>query len=96
MTHFDSRPSNGSPNNGTAFLRFLRDDQPLTITRQQGSTFSLNQVDLAQYSNIFRTPVVPFIGHRIDGFTVFQTFSLTDGINFNSFSFNNNFSNLLT
>jgi hypothetical protein len=68
----------------------------LTISQLDGSAFSLLQADLAHYSLYFRTDVVPFVGHRVDGTTVHQTFLLTDGINFNSFAFNSNFSNLLS
>jgi len=45
-----------------------------------GSVFDLISVDLAEYSTVVSDPrTVPFVGYRLDGSTVFTSFT-TDGI----------------
>lgn len=99
--------SNGSsaalyPSNGTAYLQLLSTQTPLTIATLDASPFSLQSIDLAEYSTGLPFAVsVTFIGNLVGGGTVSTTF-VTDGIidgsgplaDFQTFSFPSSFLNL--
>ena len=65
------------PSNGTAFVAFSYTavQQPAVLTNTAGITFSLIQVDLAEYStNSAVYPDLEFVGYRADGATVTNVF----------------------
>ena len=89
------------PENGTAYLQALAGDS-LMFSFSNGSLFSLNAVDLAEYSTSFPNPLtVHFVGYRSDGSTVTTDFT-TDGIidgtgplaDFQTFTFGPQFTDL--
>ncbi len=95
MGHYNEQ-SNFAPNNGTAYLNFGVYNKPLKITRigENPPVFSLIQVDLAHYSLYFYFDIIEFKGIRSDGSEISQSFSLTSGIIFRTFSFNPGFKDL--
>ncbi|MHA3772503.1 PKD domain-containing protein [Verrucomicrobiota bacterium sgz303538] len=87
------------PYNGTAYLSFLQGDQPLLIRSTTGVNFALLSVDLAEYSTVFPVPKdITFVGTKLDGSTVTQTFTLDGQIggrdSWQTFTFSNTFRNL--
>jgi len=75
----------------------------LAITSSEREPFGLVSVDLAEFSDLYQTPLtVPFIGYRADGSTVSTEF-VTDGIidgagplaDFQTFYFDSQFVNLV-
>lgn len=90
----------GYPENGTAYLQGL--GTGLTFSFTDGSVFSLNAVDLAEYSTVFPYPfTVHFVGYRHDGSIVttdFTTDGIIDGtgplVDFQTFSFGGQFTGL--
>ncbi|OQY03966.1 MAG: hypothetical protein B6I25_07575, partial [Planctomycetales bacterium 4572_13] len=66
------------PDNGTAYLSFaIGPPQTLMIQSIDSTPFQLFSVDLAEYSILFDRPKdITFIGHKNDGTTVTQDFTL--------------------
>ena len=101
---FGRRGDNGPsffPDNGTDYLQAGAGDT-LMFSFLNGSAFSLNSVDLAEFSTLYNYPAtIQFTGYRLDG-TVVNTYLTTDGIvdgtgplpDFETFSFGPEFSNL--
>lgn len=92
----------GYPNNGTFYMRSALGEGNLTIRHAQGVPFSIQSVDLAEYSGLFATgKAVTFTGTKSNGTTVSQTFGL-DGIidgtgpiqDFQTFTFGPQFTDL--
>ena len=100
--HCDSG-SETRPENGTAYLDFaIGPPQTLMIQSIDSTPFQLLSIDLAEYSILFDRPKdITFIGHKSDGATVTQDFTL-DGIidgtgllaDFETFTFGNEFKDL--
>ena len=88
------------PFDGTVFVRTGREDESLSFGFSDGSAFSLESVDLAEYRMRFGPATVSFVGYRRDGTTVSTTFT-TDGIatgamgDFETFHFDPRFSDLV-
>jgi hypothetical protein len=91
----------GFPDNGTAYLQASGGDS-LVFSFLNGSPFSLNSVDLAEFSTLYNYPAtIQLIGYRSDGSTVTANLT-TDGIidgngplaDFETFSFGPEFSDL--
>ncbi|MEM7312761.1 MAG: hypothetical protein AAF497_06385, partial [Planctomycetota bacterium] len=67
------------PSNGTAFISILFGGI-LEITKNDGSLFDAESVDIAEYSTVFSSPQqITWTGHRPNGSTVTHTF-VTDGV----------------
>jgi len=105
--NMDSRDYNYAawqPSNGTAFASFKSTSTPgpAVLTNTAGATFSLRQVDLAEYSsNSILYADVEFIGFRRGGSTVTNTFFLDGTIDgegplddWETFTFSAGFTNL--
>lgn len=70
--------SGGRPGNGTSFLSFLLNSS-LVFRMDDGSSFDLLAVDLAEYSVVFQAPKdVSVVGERLDG-TIVEVLFVTDG-----------------
>ena len=89
----------GFPDNGSAYLQASLGDS-LMFGVNDGTTFGLVSVDLAEYSDVLRDPTtVRFVGYRQDG-TVVTTDIATAGIFdgtapvFQTFSFGPDFTSL--
>ena len=89
------------PDNGTGYLQAGLGDS-LMFSFLNGSSFSLNSVDLAEFSTLYNYPAtIQFIGYRSDGSIVTANLT-TDGIidgtgplaDFETFSFGPEFNNL--
>jgi hypothetical protein len=81
------------PNNGTPYLQASLGDS-LMFGFTSGASFGLASVDLAGYSTLRPERVVPFYGYRADGSVVHIEFFVS-GIEFQTYSFGPEFSNLL-
>ena len=95
----DAHP--GLPDNRTTYLQALF-ESTLTFSLIDGSPFSLDSVDLAEYSTVVSNAArVHFIGYRFDGSVVTTDF-ITDGIidgtgplaDFQTFKFDDRFTGL--
>jgi hypothetical protein len=90
----------GYPDNGTAYVDASLGDS-LSFGLDDGSSFDLVSVDLAEYSAIVRDPeTVHFVGYRPDGTVVTEditTAGLFNGVApvFQTFSFSPQFSGLV-
>jgi hypothetical protein len=91
----------GFPDDGSAYLQASAGDS-LMFSFLNGSPFSLNSVDLAEFSTLYNYPAtIQLIGYRSDGSTVAANLT-TDGIidgngplaDFETFSFGPEFSDL--
>lgn len=94
--------TSGYPNNGTYYARSSLLEKNLTVRHREGLPFAIFSVDLAEYSILYAAPkTLTFVGHKMDGGTVSQSFVL-DGIidgtgpveDFQRFVFDNSFTNL--
>ena len=73
----------------------------MQIRHKDGLPFSIYQIDLSEYSTVFKGGVVTFVGYRKDGTSINHTFT-TDGVidgtgplvDFQTFLFPAGFSNL--
>lgn len=93
-----------APDNGTAHVALLAGNDPITVTRTDGGTFSLFKVDLAEFSaSYIPTTSVTWSGTTNTGQTVTTTFTL-DGIidnigplvDYQTFTFPASFQNLVS
>ncbi|HTO70588.1 MAG TPA: hypothetical protein VMR31_12060 [Myxococcota bacterium] len=65
--------------NGTSTMDVLYAES-LAFDREDGGTFDLVSIDLAEYSTVYPTPMtIELVGDRVDGTSVAATFT-TDGI----------------
>jgi hypothetical protein len=94
--------ADGFPQNGSAYLIFGLGDS-LRGVMANGESFGLFSVDLAEFSTLYQFPqAVPFIGYRVDGSSVTNTFT-TDGVtdssgsqvDFQTFHFDSQFSDIV-
>ncbi|MFH1497165.1 MAG: S8 family serine peptidase [Verrucomicrobiota bacterium] len=95
--------TSGYPLNGSYYVRVLSSDGGLVFSHKDNLPFQVHQIDLAEYSSVYRYPKsVAFTGYRADGTTVTTSFT-TDGVmdgtgplnDFQTFSFPNTFQNLV-
>jgi len=77
--HRDSGSDPVFPDNDTAYLAFATLMEPLVITNAAGLAFSLESVELAEYSTLLGHASIPVVGHRADGSSFSQTLIL-DGL----------------
>ena len=66
-----------------------------TLTRADGAAFSLDKISLADYASLPGSYDVTFIGTKVGGATVSQTFSLSGSNSFSNYTFSN-FTNLIS
>jgi hypothetical protein len=81
LSHYNRGPNNpGSPDDGSAYVRFLIGQTDLNIIPTNGTSFAALSVDLAEYSTFFGLPTsITFVGTRSDSSSTSVTFT-TDGI----------------
>lgn len=66
-----------------------------TLTRADGAAFSLDKISLADYVSLPGSYDVTFVGTKVGGATVSQTFSLSGSSSFSNYTFTN-FTNLVS
>lgn len=66
-----------------------------TLTRADGAAFSLDKISLADYVSVPGSYDVTFVGTKVGGATVSQTFSLSGSSSFSNYTFSN-FTNLVS
>lgn len=96
--------SSNRPDNGTAHIATMNGGQPLNIVRQDGETFRLVQVDLAEYSTVFPNfKTITWTGTKAGGQTVSTSFNLDGfidgtgaGVDFQTFFFPSSFADLVS
>jgi hypothetical protein len=101
MAHSDGGLSN-RPDNGSAYLTFSANQKPLTFRHLAGRTFSLLNLDLAEYSTVFRTPKdITITGYQPDNTAVTTVVRIDGAIDgpggaadFQTFTFGPEFSQL--
>src|SRR5262249_53318422 len=88
--------STAIPDDGTIHFGATYSASPV-LDRPDGAAFSLSRIDLAFYSAGVVTYYLPFTGQRMDGTTVFTSFSLPPGgftRQFYTFEFGSDWTNL--
>jgi subtilisin family serine protease len=89
------------PNNGSYYARSITGESNLTVRHRENLPFTMLAVDLSEYASGYPAKTVTFVGHKVGGGTVTQSFA-TDGVidgtgslaDFQTFTFNSSFTNL--
>lgn len=89
------------PNNGTFYARSLSSETNFTVRHRETIPFTILSADLSEYATGNLAKTVNFIGYKVGGETVSQSFR-TDGVidgtgplaDFQTFNFNSTFTNL--
>ena len=104
FTHYGMGSNSRAVNDPTGGAIRFPYGSSMTLQLSSGGLFSLGTVDLAEYSSVFdgNKIAVSFIGHKDNGVTVFQNFTidgLRDGVggidDFETFTFSSDFTNLV-